>query len=169
MSAFEKLLADNMNLSLQSHDTASGQVATTKVVLLQKAVRTSARQEDEETCAVELQKMADAINAKYPGAVNHELVQGTTLKERLALWRAADVLLLTAIREGLNMMPMEYIFARKDMENAGVVIASEFSLCSTLLNGAIKINPFNIQNVSDMMDKVNFKNSWHLIFSPFFD
>jgi trehalose 6-phosphate synthase/phosphatase len=155
MNAFEKFLNDNMSL-LECPITGSAdeEHVQSKVVLVQKAIRTSARAEDEELSLSELQKMTDAINSKISGAVDLEEVHEMTLKERLALWRAADVLLITSIRDGLNMMPQEYIFARKDMESAGVVVASEFSLCSTLLNGAIKVNPFNIQNVSDMIDKV---------------
>ena len=62
-----------------------------------------------------------------------------TLNERVALWLAADVFLLTPIREGLNLQPLEYIYARKDLPRAGVVIVSEFSTCSSLLNGSIKV------------------------------
>jgi hypothetical protein len=47
------------------------------------------------------------------------------------------------IREGLNLLPCEYVYARKAMANAGVCLCSEFSTCASLLNGAIKINPFN--------------------------
>lgn len=42
-------------------------------------------------------------------------------------------------REGLNLMPMEYVYARKDLEFAGVVVASEFTACSSLLSGALKV------------------------------
>jgi trehalose 6-phosphate synthase/phosphatase len=112
--------------------------------------------------------MTDALNGKFAGAVDHEEVRGLSLKERLALWQAADVLLVTSIREGLNLMPMEYIFARKDMDDAGVVVASEFSTCSSLLNGSIKINPFNLQNVSDMLDKVKQLTRYILFLPPSF-
>ena len=39
------------------------------------------------------------------------------------------------------------------MENAGVVVSSEFSMCSALLNGGLKVNPFNVQMVADQIDK----------------
>lgn len=44
-----------------------------------------------------------------------------SIHERLALWLVADVILLTPIREGLNLMPLEYIYVRRDLPNAGVV------------------------------------------------
>jgi trehalose 6-phosphate synthase/phosphatase len=51
----------------------------------------------------------------------------------------ADVFLLTSIREGLNLLPLEYVFARKDLAFAGVVIASEYTACSSLLSGSLKV------------------------------
>lgn len=62
-----------------------------------------------------------------------------TVHERLALWLVADVFLLTPIREGLNLMPLEYIYTRRDLPNAGAVVVSEFSTCSALLNGSLKV------------------------------
>lgn len=46
--------------------------------------------------------------------------------------------------QGLNLIPLEYIFARGEPASAGVVLASEFSACSSLLNGAMRINPFDV-------------------------
>eukprot|EP00605_Chrysophyceae_sp_TOSAG23-4_P000075 GSChrysophyteH1.ASY1.ANO1.77.1 assembled CDS len=65
-----------------------------------------------------------------------------TLSERVALYLVADVFLVTSLREGLNLQPLEYIYARKDLSHAGVVVASEFSTCSSLLSGSLRVNPF---------------------------
>jgi trehalose-6-phosphate synthase len=75
------------------------------------------------------------------------------LHERLALWLVADVFLLTPIREGLNLMPLEYIYVRREQQNAGVVVVSEFSTCSALLNGSLKVNPFAPLRVADALEK----------------
>lgn len=50
-------------------------------------------------------------------------------------------------------MPLEYIYSRKGLKSAGVVVASEFSTCSSLLSGSLKINPFNALSVADALDK----------------
>ena len=71
--------------------------------------------------------------------VDYVEVPKMRLNDRVALWLAADVFLLTCIREGLNLMPLEYIYARQHLESAGVVVASEFSCVSTLLSGALKV------------------------------
>ena len=61
--------------------------------------------------------------------VDYEEVSEVSIHERIALYLVADVFLLTSIREGLNLMPLEYIYARKDLAHAGVVVSSEFSTC----------------------------------------
>ena len=50
-------------------------------------------------------------------------------------------------------MPLEYIYARKNLAGAGVVILSELSTCSTLLNGSLKVNPFSALDVADAVEK----------------
>jgi trehalose 6-phosphate synthase/phosphatase len=103
--------------------------------------------------------MVDTINAKYLKDSNNQLVidyeevPNLNLSERVALWLVADVFLLTAIREGLNLLPLEYVYARKDLPFAGVVVASEYTACSSLLSGSLKVNPFYILNVADTVHR----------------
>ena len=157
MHAYEKLLSDNHNLLVVSREEGLGEEkagdTSSKVVLIERAIRNNARPQDEENTSIEMRAAVEHINSKVSGAVDYEEVKSMSIKERLAFWLAADVLLLTSIREGLNLMPMEFIYARKDEENAGVIVASEFSTCSTLLNGALKVNPFNVQLVTDQIGK----------------
>ena len=54
------------------------------------------------------------------------------------------ILQLTAIKHDLLNI----------VENAGVVVASEFSTISSLLSGSLKINPFYALHVADTLDKV---------------
>lgn len=99
---------------------------------------------------------AAATKARSVMVVDYDEIghhKGLSLYERMALWLVADVFLLTPIREGLNMMPLEYIYVRKDMSNAGAVVVSEFSTCSALLNGALKVNPFAPLEVADALEK----------------
>lgn len=79
--------------------------------------------------------------------------KGLTLIDRVALYLASDVFLLTPIREGLNLMPLEYIYTRRDLPRAGVVVVSEFSTCSSLLSGSIKVNPFSSNSIMEGLEK----------------
>ena len=47
--------------------------------------------------------------------VDYEEVTSLSLSQRVALWLAADVFLLTTVREGLNLYPLEYICARRQL------------------------------------------------------
>jgi trehalose-6-phosphatase len=125
------------------------------VVLVIKSLRSNARVDDETQTSADLKAAVKRLNAKYGRVVvDYEEVMQFNLKERLSLWLAADVYFNTAIREGLNMHPMEYIFARKDIDShAGVVVVSDMSACASLLNGSLKINPFTYRQVADALDK----------------
>merc|ERR1719491_702292 len=87
--------------------------------------------------------------------MDYEEAFGSTLPvdQRLALWRASDCLLNTEIRCGLNLWPLEYVFAQKESkENHGIVIASEFSASQNILNGALKISPFDVKHAVATID-----------------
>lgn len=125
-----------------------------KHVLVMYSLRPQTRPEDEEYTSRDLHAMVDTINSKYrTTVVDYIEREKLSLSERLALWMAGDVFVVTCIREGLNFNPMEYIYARKDSADAGVVIASDFSACSSVLNGSVKVNPFNFRQVADAMLK----------------
>ena len=50
------------------------QLTSTKVVLIQKAIRNNSRPEDEEACSKEMKEMLDSLNAKFDNAVDYEEV-----------------------------------------------------------------------------------------------
>mmetsp|Transcript_8362 Transcript_8362/g.19593 ORF Transcript_8362/g.19593 Transcript_8362/m.19593 type:complete len:660 (+) Transcript_8362:579-2558(+) len=72
---------------------------------------------------------------------------------RVAVWTMLDVLVVTAIRDGLNMLPFEYVCARRLKGDGGVCVLSEFTGCSRVLNGAIRINPFSLVSVVEALDR----------------
>lgn len=150
LAAVDQLLSDNGSIR-------------DSFVLIQKSVRSRARALDESTTSLELTDMVAQLNRKYGAedrvVVDYEEISSMSLRQRCALWLAADVFLLTCIREGLNMMPLEYIMTRRDLPFAGVVVASEFSNCSALLSGALKVNPFYSQHVADSLDKAILMDS----------
>lgn len=72
--------------------------------------------------------------------------------ERLALFRAADVLLDTSVKSGLNLMPFEFVAAHHD-DSQSTVIVSEFSGCSRVMLGALRVNPWNTAEVVAACEK----------------
>ena len=126
-----------------------------KVVMVLRILLPGSRKRDEQITIRELRQIVQRIQDKFGTAViDYKEITGSTLPldQRLALWKASDVLMLTPIREGLNHWPMEYIYSKHDMP-PGVVIASEFSAVCSILNGALRVNPFDIQMTVTIMDK----------------
>lgn len=126
-----------------------------RVVMVLRILLPGARKTDEHITVRELRQIVERIQAKFGGEViDYKEISGSTLPldQRLGLWKASDVLMLTPIREGLNHWPLEYIYSKRDMA-PGVVIASEFSAVCSILNGALRVNPFDIQMAVTIMDK----------------
>lgn len=126
-----------------------------KVVMVQRVLVPGSRKTDEQLTLRELRALVQRIQEKFgPSVIDYQEVPGSNLPmdQRLALWKASDILMLTPIREGLNHWPMEFIYA-KEPESPGVVIASEFSAVCSILNGALRVNPFDVQMTITIIDK----------------
>jgi len=65
--------------------------------------------------------------------------QSFTFTELAALYRGADVMLVTPLRDGMNLVVKEYIACRKD--HRGVVILSETAGASSELSETLAVNP----------------------------
>ena len=51
------------------------------------------------------------------------------------------------------MLALEFVFAQKDSENPGIIIASEFSGVFGILNGALRISPFDMKLTLSTVDR----------------
>jgi alpha,alpha-trehalose-phosphate synthase [UDP-forming] len=77
--------------------------------------------------------------------------------ELLALYRAADIALITPLKDGMNLVAKEFCAAQVGDE--GVLILSEFAgAADQLRNGAILVNPYDIEKVAAAIDQA-FKTS----------
>ena len=133
--AFERLLTDYP-------------VWQSKVVLLQRCLIPGARRVDEADTLREVRSLVKRIQSKFGHEViDYEEQVGSVypIDQRLAIWTSSQVMMHTPIREGLNLCPLEFVFARKEPADPGVVISSEFSAVSSILNGALRVNPYDIQ------------------------
>ena len=68
-------------------------------------------------------------------------------EEMVALFLAADVMLVTALRDGMNLVAKEYIATRAD--NRGVLVLSEFTGAADELRQAVRVNPHDIEGLKD--------------------
>jgi trehalose 6-phosphate synthase/phosphatase len=89
--------------------------------------------------------MVGRINGTYgtPGwAPVQYLYRGFTQAELVALYRSADVMLVTPVRDGMNLVAKEFIASRIDAD--GVLVLSEFTGAAAELVEAVLVNPYDI-------------------------
>jgi trehalose-6-phosphate synthase len=67
----------------------------------------------------------------------------------MALYRAADVMLVTPLRDGMNLVAKEFIACRGDED--GMLILSEFAGAADELTDACIVNPYDVDHVSTMI------------------
>ena len=82
----------------------------------------------------------------------------------MGLWNVTNVLLITTLRDGQCLPPLEFITVKKftNKSSKAAVIISEFSGCNRALGGNLKIshnskcqtfvNPFNVEEISRNID-----------------
>jgi len=75
------------------------------------------------------------------------LHQSYPREEMVALFLAADVMLVTALRDGMNLVAKEYVASRID--NRGVLVLSEFAGAADEMGSALLINPHDIDGLKD--------------------
>jgi trehalose 6-phosphate synthase/phosphatase len=81
----------------------------------------------------------------------HYLHQSVSQTELAALYRAADAMLVTPLRDGMNLVAKEFVASRIDED--GVLILSEFAGASAELDGAVTVNPYDVDGVAASLDR----------------
>jgi trehalose 6-phosphate synthase len=74
--------------------------------------------------------------------------QGYPREDLAGFYRAADVALITPLRDGMNLVAKEYV-AAQDPEDPGVLILSRFAGAALQLKDAILVNPYSKEEISD--------------------
>jgi trehalose 6-phosphate synthase len=70
--------------------------------------------------------------------------------ELAGIYRAADVALVTPLRDGMNLVAKEFV-AAQDEADPGVLILSRFAGASAQMHEALIVNPFSQEDVADAM------------------
>jgi trehalose 6-phosphate synthase/phosphatase len=98
----------------------------------------------------QLNEAVGRINATFgsPRSVPVHLVQRSFSDDEVsALYSAADVMLVTPLRDGMNLVAKEYVASR--LHDDGVLVLSEFAGAADELKDAILVNPYNTESVMD--------------------
>ncbi|KAG6519159.1 probable alpha,alpha-trehalose-phosphate synthase [UDP-forming] 7 [Zingiber officinale] len=137
-----------------------------RAVLVQIANPARAQGKDLKEIQDEIEESCQRINATF----GHEGYSPVVLIERpmsavekIAYYTIADCVVVTAVRDGLNLTPYEYIVCRQGAfdsndsvandPNKSMLVVSEFIGCSPSLSGAIRVNPWNIETTGEAMNE----------------
>jgi trehalose 6-phosphate synthase len=122
-----------------------------KVTLVQIVVPSREDVPEYQALKAEIEGSVSEINGKFtqPGWIPiHYMFQSLERAELLAYYRAADIALVTPLKDGMNLVAKEYCAANIDKN--GVLILSEFAGAATQLSrNALVVNPYDIEGVAN--------------------
>jgi trehalose 6-phosphate synthase len=121
-----------------------------QTVLVQVASPSRERVEAYRELRDEVELIVSRINGEHAevgSPLVHYLHQSYPREEMAALYLAADVMLVTPLRDGMNLVAKEYVACRYD-EN-GALVLSEFTGAADELTGAFGVNPHDIDGMKD--------------------
>ncbi len=123
-----------------------------RAVLVQVAAPSRMGVDEYQQLKREVDELVGRINGRYgtssftPVVYVHQSIS----RERLTgLFRAADIALVTPVRDGFNLVALEYIAARAD--RGGTLILSEFTGAANCLPGARLVNPYHAEQVAETL------------------
>ena len=94
------------------------------------------------------------INARFAANCDAPIVLLDVHHDRNALdvlYRAADVCLVTSLRDGMNLVCKEFVAARED--GHGVLVLSQFAGAVNELQSALVVNPYHTLQVADALQE----------------
>ncbi len=129
-----------------------GALRVPEVVMVQVATPSRARVTHYEDLRTRVEQETGRINGEY-GVVGtpavHYLHHSYDRRELTALYCAADVLVVTPFRDGMNLVAKEYVAARIDRR--GALVLSEFAGAANELRHAFLCNPYDTDSIKNAL------------------
>jgi trehalose 6-phosphate synthase len=137
LRAFGELLAD-------------GELTVDDAVFIQVATPSRERVEQYRVLREEIERLVGNINGDYgrigTPAINY-MHTSFSRNEMAALFRAADVMVVTPLRDGMNLVAKEYVACR--YQDDGALLLSEFAGAAAELKQAFLVNPYDINGLKE--------------------
>ncbi|WP_037139332.1 alpha,alpha-trehalose-phosphate synthase (UDP-forming) [Rhodococcoides fascians] len=119
-------------------------------VIIQLATPSRERVESYKAMRGEIEQQVGRINGEY-GQVGHPVLhylhRPIPRDDLIAYFVAADVMLVTPLRDGMNLVAKEYVASRSDL--GGALVLSEFTGAAAELRQAYLCNPHDLDSVKD--------------------
>jgi trehalose 6-phosphate synthase/phosphatase len=133
-----------MERLLEQHSELHGRVTLVQIVTPSRMDVEAYRQKKRE-----IDELVGRINGRFSDGIwipVRYLYRSFSLAELIAYYRAADVALVTPLRDGLNLVAKEYVAAR--IHQDGVLILSEFAGAARQLPEALMVNPYSTEDMA---------------------
>lgn len=122
-----------------------------RMSLLQVVIPSRGKVSEYQDLKSELDGLAGRINARFSREgwlpVHYQFRELDPI-QLVGHYRAADLALITPLRDGMNLVAKEYCAG--NIDNDGVLILSEFAgAARQLCKGALIVNPFDIESTAD--------------------
>ncbi|GAA0939346.1 alpha,alpha-trehalose-phosphate synthase (UDP-forming) [Virgisporangium aurantiacum] len=126
---------------------AEGSLSNDDVVLVQVATPSRLRVTQYQQLRERVEREVGRINGEF-GEVGkapvHYLFQSRSRAELVAMYLAADVMVVSPLRDGMNLVAKEYVAARID--ERGTLVLSEFTGAAAELGEAFLVNPHDVED-----------------------
>jgi len=122
-------------------------------VLIQVAVPSRETVSEYRELRTRVEQIVGRINGEYslPGSVvAHYFRRSLSRAEVVAYYRAADIMMVTPLRDGMNLVAKEYAASRHD--GSGVLVLSEFAGAAQELRRALLVNPRDMDGMVRTME-----------------
>jgi trehalose 6-phosphate synthase/phosphatase len=125
-----------------------------KVRLVQIAVPSRERVDAYKALRREVEELVGHVNGAYStlgGVPIHYLYRSVTEVELVAGYRAADAMIVTPLRDGMNLVAKEFLASRIDGD--GVLVLSELAGAASELGEAITVNPYDVEALAEAFER----------------
>ena len=131
-----------------------------KIVLVQIAVPSRVDVPGYQKLRSNVHRLVTRINGEFGSLEDvpiHYLDQPISFDELVALYFRADIMFVTSLRDGMNLVSFEFIACQE--KNRGVLVLSEFAGAAQALGaGALLVNPYNTDEVAKALwEALNMK------------
>ena len=127
---------------------AEGRIDVEDAVFLQVATPSRERVDEYRRLRDEIDRLVGHINGDY-GRIGRPAISylhsSYPREELAAMFLAADIMVVTPLRDGMNLVAKEYVACRED--NDGALVLSEFAGAADELKQAFLINPYDINGM----------------------
>ena len=134
---------------------AEGVLCAPRQVMIQIAVPSRGEDAHYEREREEVERLVGEVNGAHSQvghAAIHYLHQSVAADELIALYLAADVMLVTPLRDGMNLVAKEYVASR--LAPTGALVLSEFAGAARELGAAFLVNPHDLDSIKEAIRKV---------------